>query len=118
MSAESYGVTTLGTVTSDDLLARIQNSVRTLDITVKTGEGELVRGTLMSLDAGSGHYVDWAHTGVFAGVLLEGVDATSTAVKTFMGFDVDLCQAAVFAGTTEVSLGFYPDSLINIVEGF
>ncbi len=118
--ARDYGITDEETQTFDNLFATTRKP-RELAITVKTGEGELKRGTMLELDSGSGHYVICATPSSLAGMLLDDVDATDEAVPSIMGFDLDRLgpvTAATGFTATLLNIGWYEDALTNIVEGF
>lgn len=109
--SQFLGVSDLDAMSANDLLASVRPA-RTLDIVVKSGEGVLARGTIMSLEVATGKYKQWNGTVAKAGILGDDIDATSADVKTYLLFDIDVNSIAVF-GLTTVNIGFDQASLIN-----
>jgi hypothetical protein len=76
---------TIGTFTPDSLISGIGIPLNAKGITIASGQGELVRGTLLG-KASDGTYkiTKAAETGAIAAecILADGVDATSEAVVT------------------------------------
>lgn len=69
------------------------------EITVRSGQGKLKAGTVMTLNAGT--YIVWATGATNAAILCEECDATSAAVKrTIVARDAEVQRAMLYFGGT------------------
>lgn len=114
-----YGINELGTVDWADSLLGSLRPARTVIVTVASGEGELLRGTMLMKeiveDVATGKYVKYDGTADLVGVLNEDIDATDDDVKTYAMFDIDVRLGGLFSGVTTLDIGYYPGSAINII---
>ncbi len=108
------GIETLGTKTSFEDFIIDGFNMKSLPITIATGEGELVKGTPMKKVAETGKYVVADDFADCAGVLLEDIDATSE-VNTYIVFDTVLNTLGIEMTTTP-DIGFYETSAITLKE--
>lgn len=111
--AVSLGVTTLETSPVDELLASLTTAPRQFDIVVKSGQGVCPRGQMMSKEVATGKYLKHDGTLALAGVLVDGVDATSADQKATVFFGGDFNKIALFSSTT-INIGLDTASQINI----
>jgi hypothetical protein len=113
--AESYGVSTIGTLESTDFVASLRQPRQIYGVFKKVEDGDIyARGTVWSKDTDD-TYIKHDGTKAIAGVSNEIINTIGGNVKSYLFFDFDADATAVISdGTIEV--GFDAGSLINFVE--